>query len=59
MTSLYENFCLVALEAMACSVPVLATRVGGLPEVVMHGSTGMPFPPGEHVDELFSLQPEG
>lgn len=48
MTSLYESFCLVALEAMACGVPVLATEVGGLPEVVAHGQTGMLFPLGEH-----------
>ncbi len=48
MTSHYESFCLVALEAMACGVPVLATEVGGLPEVVVHGQTGMLFPLGDH-----------
>jgi len=35
-----ESFGLVALEAMSCEVPVVATIVGGLPEVVVHGETG-------------------
>jgi L-malate glycosyltransferase len=35
-----ESFGLVALEAMSCEVPVIATNVGGLPEVVSHGETG-------------------
>jgi L-malate glycosyltransferase len=35
-----ESFGLVALEAMACEVPVIATRVGGIPEVVREGIDG-------------------
>ena len=48
LTSLYESFSLVALEAMACGVPVLAPRVGGLPEVVVDGKTGFLYPVNEH-----------
>lgn len=35
-----ESFGLSALEAMSCEVPVIATNVGGLPEVIEHGKTG-------------------
>ena len=35
-----ESFGLAALEAMSCGVPVVATSVGGIPEVVLHGETG-------------------
>ena len=47
VTSDYESFCLAALEALACGVPVLATRVGGLPEVVTHGVSGVLLPPDD------------
>ena len=42
-----ESFGLVALEAMSCKVPVIGTRIGGLPEVVTHGENGYLFPVGE------------
>ena len=46
-----ESFGLVALEAMASGVPVIATRVGGLPEVVEDGVTGFLTPVGD-VDQM-------
>ncbi len=42
-----ESFGLVALEAMACEVPVIATRVGGVPEVVRHGVDGFLYDVGD------------
>jgi N-acetyl-alpha-D-glucosaminyl L-malate synthase BshA len=42
-----EAFGLVALEALACGVPVIATRVGGIPEVVTDGDTGYLAPVGD------------
>ncbi len=44
MPSHYESFGMVALEAMACGTPVIASRVGGLRFSVVHGYTGLHVP---------------
>lgn len=44
-TSETEGMSNVVLEAMACGLPVIATNVGGNPEIVTHGTTGFLVPP--------------
>ncbi len=44
MPSLYESFGMVALEAMACGTPVIASQVGGLAYLVRDGETGFTIP---------------
>ena len=51
MPSSMESFGLAALEAMACKVPSIATRVGGVPELIDDGVTGLLYPVGA-VDEM-------
>ena len=50
MPSLYESFGMVALEAMACGTPVIASEVGGLGYLVEDGITGYTIPDSDPVE---------
>ena len=42
--SVYEGFGMVGLEAMACGLPVITTRLGGMMDVIEDGATGVFIP---------------
>jgi glycosyltransferase involved in cell wall biosynthesis len=48
--SIYEPFGMTALEALACRRPVVASRVGGLKEIIRHGVTGLLAEPKDYLD---------
>jgi N-acetyl-alpha-D-glucosaminyl L-malate synthase BshA len=47
LPSQHESFGLAALEAMSCGVPVVGSRIGGLPEVIEHEQTGFLCDPND------------
>ena len=56
LASTEESFGLSALEAMSCGVPVVAPRVGGIPEVVRDGVTGGRSPPDSRGAYIAAIQ---
>jgi len=47
LTSVFEGLCSTLLQVMASRVPIVATEVGGVPELIEHEHTGLLTPPGE------------
>ena len=49
LPTLADNFPLTILEAMACKTPIISTNVGGIPEMIIPGETGLLCPPRDAV----------
>ena len=48
LPSIYEPFGIVLLEAMACETPCIGNRIGGIPDIIDHGRTGLLVEPGSY-----------
>ncbi len=56
LTEWYEGFPMVLLEAMATGLPVVASRLGSLPEILQDGTSGVLVPPSDTASWLKTLQ---
>ena len=52
----FENFPMTVVEAYAAGLPVIASRIGSLAELVQHGETGLLFRPGDAADLAATMQ---
>ncbi len=52
----YENSPMVIYESLSCGVPVIASRIGGVPELIHEGGNGYLFEPGDAADLLEKIQ---
>jgi len=56
LPSFKEAFAVVNLEALACETPVIATNIGGIPEVIQHGKNGILIPPNNAIKLAEAIQ---
>ncbi len=56
LSSISEGTPNVLLEAMACALPVVATAVAGIPDMIKHGKQGLLVPPSSSKDLAYALE---
>lgn len=56
MPSIMEGLCTSLLDALHCSLPVVASRTGGIPEIIRHESTGLLAAPGDSQELAAQLE---